>query len=329
MSAGLLRCTAYFGERQRTGHRFTADALLERYSAASVTTGVVIRGIAGFGPRHQLRSDVTLSGSEDPPVAVIAVDAADTMRRLASDAAGMVSRGLVTLESTRSADAPVPAGSSVTLTAYLHRGQRISGVPAHVAVGELLRRHGFYAAVAYLGVDGMTGGRRQRAVFFGRNVEVPAMVVATGPSGRAADAIGALRAVPALHMLTVEDVIGCNRDGRRGPAPPADVLQKLTVQTCATALHDGVPVHRALLSRLRDLHPTAGVTALRGVWGFQGDGAPLTDSVLRVARRIPVTTIAVDTAERIAVSLRVAEALSGPHGVITVSPVLGAVSLDR
>lgn len=44
MTGELLRSTAYFGERQRSGDRFTADALLDLYTAAPVVASVVIRG---------------------------------------------------------------------------------------------------------------------------------------------------------------------------------------------------------------------------------------------------------------------------------------------
>ncbi|BBY16982.1 hypothetical protein MLIT_25740 [Mycolicibacterium litorale] len=325
--------TAYFGERQRSGGRFVADALLDLYGDASVATSIVIRGIAGFGPRHELRSDVTLSGSEDPPIAVIAVDAAAKMRRLASDTVGLVTRGLVTLESLQPAGGPLPAGPSVKVTAYVQRGHRVSGVLAYAAVCDVLRRHGFDAATAYLGVDGTAHGRRQRAAFFGRNVEVPAMVLATGPRERAAPAIAELGAMAGLQMLTVEAVTTCKAGGTLLSPPPVvagdgSTHQKLVVQTCAAASHDGVPVHRALVTRLRAVHVTAGVTVLRAVWGFQNGSAPPADSVFRLGRRVPVTTVAVDTPERIAASFRVADELTARHGVVTVERVPGAVSID-
>ncbi len=81
MSGDLLQMTVYVGERARSGDRFTADALLDLYDAVPVAHSIVVRGIAGFGPRHELRSDVTLTGSEDPPIAVTAVDTAPTMAR--------------------------------------------------------------------------------------------------------------------------------------------------------------------------------------------------------------------------------------------------------
>ncbi|MGE2712777.1 DUF190 domain-containing protein [Mycolicibacterium litorale] len=333
MSGALAKVTAYFGERQRSGDPLTADALLDLYGATSVATSIVIRGIAGFGPRHELRSDVTLTGSEDPPIAVAAVDTAAKMRELATQIVDLVPRGLVTLESLQPADGPLPAGPSAKLTVYVQRGHRISGVLAYVAVCDLLRRHGCYAATAYLGVDGTAHGRRQRAAFFGRNVQVPAMVLATGPRGSVVSAIAELRGLPGLQMLTVEAVTVCKLGGGL-LALPADLTgedgprRKLTVQTCASELHDGVPIHRALIAGLRAVQLTAGVTVLRGVWGFQDGSAALADSVFRVGRRVPVTTIVVDTPERIAAAFPVVDELTARHGVVTVERVPGAVSID-
>ena len=79
----FLKLTAYFGERLRHEDRFLSDALLDLYGANSVATSVVLRGIASFGPHHVLRSDQSLSMSEDSPIAVAAVDTADKMAGLA------------------------------------------------------------------------------------------------------------------------------------------------------------------------------------------------------------------------------------------------------
>jgi PII-like signaling protein len=330
VSGDLLRMTAYAGERARSSDRFTADGLLDLYGSAAVAHSIVVRGIAGFGPRHDLRSDVTLTGSEDPPIAVTAVDAAAKIRALAADAADLVPRGLITLESVRSADGPMPSGPTVTVTAFVRRGQRIAGVLAYETVGAVLHRYGFSTVTGYLGVDGTAGGNRRRAAFFSRNVAVPAMVVAVGPGARAVAALEDVRATPGVEMVTVEAVQLCKVGGQviAAPAAGADGLQKLTVQTCASALHDGVPVHRALIAGLRGVHQSAGVTVLRGVWGFHGDAAPLADSLFRLGRRVPVTTTVVDTAERIAAGFTVVDALTARHGVVTVAPVAAALSID-
>ena len=43
----------------------------------------MLRGIASFGPHHVLRTDQSLTASEDSPIAVAAVDEAEKMAGLA------------------------------------------------------------------------------------------------------------------------------------------------------------------------------------------------------------------------------------------------------
>ena len=53
----------------------------------------MLRGIASFGPRHELRSDESLSLSEDPPVTIAAVDVEPKIRALVDDVVAMTGRG--------------------------------------------------------------------------------------------------------------------------------------------------------------------------------------------------------------------------------------------
>ena len=61
----------------------------------------MLRGIAGYGLRHHLRTDQTLSMSEDPPVAVIAVDTCNKIDELLDPVLAIKARGLLTLERAR------------------------------------------------------------------------------------------------------------------------------------------------------------------------------------------------------------------------------------
>ncbi len=85
MNDTYLKLTAYFAERQRAGSRFLAEAMLDLYADREVATSVMLRGIASFGPRHVIRSDQSLTLSEDPPVAIAAVDTAETIGALVDD----------------------------------------------------------------------------------------------------------------------------------------------------------------------------------------------------------------------------------------------------
>lgn len=330
MSGEYLALTAYFGERSRTGGRFTVDAMLDLFGAHAVDSAVVLRGIAGFGPRHELRTDVSLSLSEDPPIAVTAVDTAARLASLADAVVDLVGRGLVTAEP---AGRPVEVtGTSTRLTVLLSRGARADGRPAHLAVGEALRRYGLTAGVVYVGVDGTVGGRRQRAGFFSRNVDVPAMAVAVGPHDAAMRAADALSTSPGVHTVAAAATQVCRVDGQTLARPTAPVgagaHQRLVVQTASSVAHDGVPVHRALVGALRGLRLSSGVTVLRGVWGFAGDGTPMADRMFQLGRRVPVTTTIVDTPDNIARAFEVVEACTAEHGVVTCEVVPTAVSID-
>jgi PII-like signaling protein len=334
-----LKLTTYFAERLRRDDRFLADALLDLYSERAMAISVVLRGIASFGPHHELRSDQSLSSSEDPPIAIAAVDQADKIAPLADRVVAMTTRGLVTLERARlltGSEASAPP-DTVKLTLYVGRQDRVSGRPAHHAVCDVLHRHGFAGASVFLGVDGTKGGQRQRARFFSRNVDVPVMIIAIGPGDRAADAIPELTGMLRQPLLTLERVQLCKRDGRliTRPAalPAADedgraLWQKLMVYTSEATLHDGVPIHRAIVRHLRDSRAASGATVLRGIWGFHGDHKPHGDKMIQLTRRVPVTTIVVDSPGRIAASFDIIDDLTDRHGLVTSELVPALVSID-
>ena len=70
-----LKLTTYFGERDRVGDRFLADALADLYARHELRSSLVLRGVAGFGVKHHLRTDRLLTLSEDLPIVSVAVDA--------------------------------------------------------------------------------------------------------------------------------------------------------------------------------------------------------------------------------------------------------------
>jgi PII-like signaling protein len=237
--------------------------------------------------------------------------------------------GLVTLEGARLlADTAVAGPDEATkLTVYLGRQERVYRVPAFVAVCDLLHRRGVDGATALLGVDGTAHGRRQRAAFFSRNAEVPMMIIAVGAGeqiGRVLPELGALLRRP---LLTLERVRVCKRDGQRlalpmgtGPPEPGPGgdgrWQKLMVYTSEAVRHQGQPVHRAIVRRLRSAG-LGGATTLRGIWGFHGDHAPHGDRLLQLGRHVPAVTIVVDTPGRIARGYSVIDELTSERGLVT------------
>ena len=172
-----LKLTSYFGERQRTADNgFAADALLDLYGRRGIATSILLRGVEGFGARQRLRTDRSLTLSDDLPLTAVAVDTRSRIEGLLESTSGLLRSGLVTLERARllTGDMTSPGrceapDDETKLTVYLGRQERVYRVPAFVAVCDLLHRRGIAGATALLGVDGTAHGKRQRAAFFSRN----------------------------------------------------------------------------------------------------------------------------------------------------------------
>ncbi len=181
----ILTLRAYFAERERSQGRFLAEALLDLFEDRRIATSVMLRGIAGFGPANVTRSDRSLSLSEDPPVTIGAVDTAERITALADEVAGLVGRGVITLERSHLLPAALTdTVDTMRLSLHVGRRHRIADAPGYVAVCDVLHRHGFAGADVYLGVDGTVAGQRRRARFFSRNGDVPLSIVGIGTGVR-------------------------------------------------------------------------------------------------------------------------------------------------
>ena len=354
MNADSIKLTSYFSERQRTGGRFAADALLDLYGQHQISTSILLRGTEGFGLKHHLRTDRSLTLSEDLPLIAIAVDHRPRIEAMLSDTLKLNSPGLVTLERARllagdlaavplaavlpaavlPATGSLPDGGAdaTKLTVYLGRQERVYRVPAFVAVCDLLHRRGIDGATALLGVDGTAHGRRQRAAFFSRNAEVPMMIIAVGAGEQISRVLPELGALLRRPLLTLERVRVCKRDGQSLALPPAGDggWQKLMVYTSEAVRHRGQPVHRAIVRRLRSAG-LSGATTQRGIWGFHGDHAPHGDRLLQLGRHVPAVTIVIDTPERISAAFSVIDELTSERGLVTSEtiPALRASAGDR
>jgi PII-like signaling protein len=337
-----LKLTTYFGERHRTATQFVADALLDLYGRKELEVSIMMRGAEGFGRGHRLRTDRILTLSEDLPMVTVAVDTRTRIENLLDEVMSIKRHGLITLERARMLTGEVGAVAlpeelheATKLTIYVGRQEQISGTPAFVAVCELLHRRGIAGATALLGVDGTAHGVRERARFFGRNAEVPMMIIAVGAGEQIAGVLPELGVRLARPLLTVERVRVCKRDGELLSPPtslPATderglaMWQKLMVYASEQARHGRSPLHVALVRRLRETG-ASGATCLRGVWGFHGDHAPHGDRLLQLRRHVPVVTIIVDTPERIADSFEIVDELTDEAGLVTSEMVPAMASL--
>ena len=279
MSESRLKLTTYFGERQRSGDRFMADALFDLYTRHEVGTSILLRGVEGFGAKHHLRSDVVLTLSEDLPLVSVAVDVPERIEGVLDEVHALERHGLVTLERARSGDGELHGEAKLTI--YAARRDRIGEIVT------LLRRHRIAGAIALLGVDGTVDGVRRRAGLFTANPDVPIMIVAVGAAERVAAALPELRRWP----TTLERVRICKLDGQVLARPGQDApLEKLMIYGAE---------HVELVRRLRRAG-ARGVTCVRGIWGYYGAQDPHGDRLLQLRRRAPVVTVVVDTPEQIA-----------------------------
>ena len=249
MRHDALTLTTYFGERDRAVGGMLADALMAAYARRGLRAGLLLRGSAGFGVRHHLRTDRLLTLSEDLPLVAMAVDAPEVILAAAEETAAHTGEGLITLERASTAAVAAAPGEEAKLTVFL--GRRGGGV----ALVDLLRRHGVAGASVLLGVDGTAHGRRRRARFAGSNRHVPLIVVAVGAMERIAAALPEADALLGEPVRTLERVRVCKRDGATLAAPHADAppgwWQKLTVICGEQSRHDGEPLADALIRGLR------------------------------------------------------------------------------
>ncbi|MGH2856371.1 MAG: DUF190 domain-containing protein [Solirubrobacteraceae bacterium] len=337
-----LKLTTYFGERDRTERRLLADELLDLYGRHEIAASVLLRGVEGFGVKHHLHTDRLLTLSEDLPLVSVAVDTRERVERMLPDVMAIKRRGLVTLERARLLTGDALAGSpsegrdeATKLTVYLGRQEQVGPAPAFVAICDLLHRRGLAGATVLLGVDGTLRGQRQRARFFGRNADVPLMLISVGPGEQIAAVLPELEAMLAAPLLTLERVRVCKRDGqlleRPREVPGTDehgleLWQKLMIHTSEAARAGTRPVHRELIRRLRHAE-ISGATTLRGIWGFHGDHAPHGDRVPQLRRHVPVVTTVVDTPERIAGAFAIVDELTRERGLVTSEIVPAAAAL--
>jgi PII-like signaling protein len=227
---------------------------------------------------------------------------------------------------------------------YCSRQDRVYQVPAFEAACELLYRRGIAGATVLPGIDGTYLGHRQRAQFLHHGADVPLVITAVGAGKRIAMLLPELGGLFRHPVMTLAKVSLCKRDGEFINRPqlatdgdalaPADMMAmvKLTVYTSEAARHEGQPVHRVIVHRLRSAG-LSGATSVRGIWGFHRDHAPHGDHFPRRGHHLPVVTTVIGTPERISAAFDVIDRLTPDRGLVTAETVLTshpvAVPYDR
>ncbi len=326
-----LRLSVYLGERERSGERLLADALIELFARHRLRTSTLLRGIEGFGVKHRLQSERLLTLSEDLPLVALALDTRPRIEAVLDEVRELACQGLITLERARlvslpETGSPLAAGSDdVKLTIHIARQARVAGRPAHVAAVESLQRHGVAGASVLLGLDGTAHGVRRRARFFARNAQVPLMIQSVGERTTIARALEELSGMLSAPAVTLERVRVCKRDGAqlaeplRAPASDAGGLaywQKLVVYASEQSRYRHQPLHSALVRHLR-AEGAAGATALRGLWGYHGDHRPHGERFWSMRRQVPVLTVLVDTPANMLRWFELVDELTRETGLVT------------
>ena len=154
----------------------------------------------------------------------------------------------------RSRVMPEELHEATKLTIYVGRQERINGSPAFVAISDLFHRRRLAGATVLLGVDGTAHGLRQRARFFGRNADVPVMIITVGAGEQIAQVLPELGTLLSRPLVTLERVRVCKIDGRLLAQPTAlpssdqhglGLWQKLMVYTSEQARYGNSPLHVA------------------------------------------------------------------------------------
>ena len=220
-------------------------------------------------------------------------------------------------------------GGATKLTVYLGSRDRVYGAPASEVICEILHRRGIPGATVLPGIDGNALGRRQQARFLSRDAGAPVMVIAVGTGDRIGLVLPELGGLLRRPVITLEQVRVCKRDGALIHRPEDSrstgehgfpCWQKLTVYASEAARHDGHPIHRAIVRRLR----AAGIRVVathRGIWGFRGDQPPHGDYFFRLAHHVPAVTSVIGAPGHMREAFGIVDELTSECGLVTSEPI--------
>lgn len=93
-----LRLTVFVGEDDMWHHTPLYHEIVHRAHTAGLAGATVLRGIEGYGASSRIHTTRLLSLSEDLPIAVIIVDAADRVREFLPQLDELVGEGMVMLD---------------------------------------------------------------------------------------------------------------------------------------------------------------------------------------------------------------------------------------
>jgi PII-like signaling protein len=325
-----LKLWVYFGDSQVTDADLTSDALMDVLARRHVAVSALCRGIEGFGLGRRIHTGRFPDISTDLPLVACAVDARERIEALLADVDSVVADGLVTLEYAKvargeevaEAEFPREPGRAAKLTIYCGRLERAATGrrPAYRAAVDVLRRHGVAGATVLLGVDGTYHGWRRRATLFSLRRDAPLMIISVGRRETLAAALPDLAEVVEWPLVTLEGIAQVKHDGEHLESLPSvrtpGVWQTIRVYTRQSAQVNGRALYTELTRRLRRAG-AAGVTTVRGHWGFSSDEAPHGDKFARFASHAPTYTTYIDSPSKVAEVWPIIDELTAEHGIVT------------
>lgn len=93
-----LMLRIHIGEADRWHGRPLHEAILARLLERGMAGATVLRGIEGFGHNAHLHTSKILRLSEDLPIVIDVIDAADRIRAILPELDEMVADGLITIQ---------------------------------------------------------------------------------------------------------------------------------------------------------------------------------------------------------------------------------------
>ena len=98
LSGPAKRMTIFVGEQDSHGGHALSHEIVRRAHASAIAGITVFRGVEGYGASSHLHTAHILSLSDDLPICVVIVDAAEAIERFATQLDGLIKGGLVIVE---------------------------------------------------------------------------------------------------------------------------------------------------------------------------------------------------------------------------------------
>jgi uncharacterized protein len=92
------RLTIYIGEQDKWDHKPLATEIIHRAQQAGLAGATVLRGIEGFGASNHVHTTRILSLSNDLPIVIVIVDAAERIDSFVPQLDELITEGLVVIE---------------------------------------------------------------------------------------------------------------------------------------------------------------------------------------------------------------------------------------